>query len=98
MLRGFIQEIHTVKVRFVDSTLMGLKPRKVPYNVHDSEGTGLLLRVSPRGRKTWMVSYRSPTGIKQQRPIGKYPAIRIAEAREAAQLALSDIQDKRTRD
>ena len=68
------------------------KPRKVPYNVHDSEGTGLLLRVSPRGRKTWMVSYRSPTGIKQQRPIGKYPAMRVAAAREAALLALSDLQ------
>ena len=95
MLNGVVLEIHTMKVRFVDSALMGLKPRKVPYNVHDSEGTGLLLRVSPRGRKTWMVSYRSPTGIKQQRPIGKYPAMRVAEAREAAQLALSDIQDER---
>ena len=92
MLNGVVLEIHTMKVRFVDSVLIGLKPRKVPYNVHDSEGTGLLLRVSPRGRKTWMVSYRSPTGIKQQRPIGKYPAMRVAAAREAALLALSDLQ------
>ena len=95
MLNSIVLEIHTMKVRFVDSTLMGLKPRKVPYNVHDSEGTGLLLRVSPRGRKTWMVSYRSPTGIKQQRPIGKYPAMRVAAAREAALLALSNPEIER---
>ncbi len=95
MLNGVVLEIHTMKVRFVDSVLMGLKPRKVPYNVHDSEGTGLLLRVSPRGRKTWMVSYRSPTGIKQQRPIGKYPAMRVADARETALLALSNPEIER---
>ncbi len=84
-----------VKVRFSDAVLMGLKPRKVKFDIHDSEETGLLLRVSPQGRKTWMVDYRSPTGIKQQRPIGKFPAMRITEARETAQLALSGIQMER---
>ncbi len=84
-----------VKIRFSESVLFGLKPRKVKYDVEDPEGTGLLLRVSPQGRKTWMVNYRSPTGIKQQRAIGKFPAIRIAEARDAALLALSGAQDER---
>ncbi len=85
-----------VKVRFSDAVLMGLKPRKVKYDLHDSERTGLILRVSPQGRKTWMVDNRSPTGIKQQRAIGKFPAMRIAEARAAALLALSGVQDERT--
>ena len=82
-----------VKVRFVDSALMGLKPRKVRYDVHDPQGTGLLLRVSSHGRKIWMVSYRSPSGIKHHRSIGKYPAMRIAQARDAALLSLSGDQD-----
>ncbi len=84
-----------VKVRFSDAVLLGLKPRKVKYDIHDSEDTGLLLRVSPQGRKTWMVSYRSPTGIKQQRASGKFPAMRIDAARDAALLALSGVQDER---
>ncbi len=93
MLHSFIRAIHMVKVRFIDAALMGLKPRKVKYDVHDPEGTGLLFRVSPHGRKTWMVSYRSSSGIKQQRLIGKYPAMRIAQARDAALLLLNGDQD-----
>ncbi len=73
-----------MRVRFVDSALRSLKPRKVKYDVHDPEGSGLLLRVSSDGRKTWMVSYHTPTGVLQQKPIGKYPAMSIAEARETA--------------
>ncbi|MFQ5930968.1 MAG: Arm DNA-binding domain-containing protein [Nitrospiraceae bacterium] len=82
-----------VKVRFIEAALRSAKPRRIKYDIHDPDGTGLLLRVSPQGRKTWMVSYRSPTGIKQQRPIGKYPAMGIAEARRAALLALNGGQD-----
>ncbi len=92
MPNSFLAESLMVKVRFSDAVLLGLKPRKIKYDVHDSEGTGLLLRVSPRGRKTWMVNYRSSTGIKQQRAIGKFPAMRVSEARDAALVALSDLQ------
>ncbi len=87
-------EILMVKVRFSDAALLGLKPRKVKNDIHDSEDTGLLLRVSPQGRKTWMVDYRSPTGIKQQRAIGRFPTMRIAEARAAALLALNGTLNK----
>ncbi len=76
-----------VKIRFANAALHGLKPRKIRYDVHDSEDTGLLLRVSPQGRKTWMVNYRSTTGVQQQRALGKFPAMGIAEARHAADLA-----------
>ena len=78
-----------VKIRFADAVIHGLKPRKIRYDVHDSQDTGLLLRISPQGRKTWMVSYRSNTGVKQQKALGKFPAMGIAKAREAADLALN---------
>ncbi len=71
-----------VSVRFADSVLRGLKPRKLRYDVQDPEKTGLLLRVSPQGRKTWMLSFRSSNGVKLQRPIGTFPAMNISQARE----------------
>ena len=77
-----------VKVRFEYWVLRALKPRKARYDVHDSENTGLLLRVSPQGRKTWMVDYRSSNGVKMQRPLGKFPTMGITEARNSA-LAVS---------
>lgn len=79
-----------VKVRFADAVLHGLKPRRIRYDVHDAEDTGLLLRVSPQGRKTWMVNYRSDNGVKQQRALGKFPAMSVVEARQAADLALTE--------
>jgi hypothetical protein len=82
-----LSETPMVKIRFARAVLHGLKPRKIRYDVHDSEETGLLLRVSPQGRKTWMVNYRSETGIRQQRALGKFPAMDIADARQAAGLA-----------
>lgn len=78
-----------VKIRFARAVLRGLKPRKVRYDVQDSEDTGLLLRISPQGRKTWMINYRSETGVQQQRALGKFPAMSIERAREAAHLALN---------
>jgi Arm DNA-binding domain len=86
---GKLPEAPVVKIRFADAAILGLKPRNVRYDVQDSEDTGLLLRVSPQGRKTWMVSYRSKTGIKQQKALGKFPTMRVAEARRAADLALT---------
>lgn len=73
-----------MKVKFVDSALRGLKPRRVKYDVHDPEGGPLALRVSSDGRKTWMACYTSPTGAMQFRAIGKYPMMSIAAAREKA--------------
>ena len=81
-----------MKVKFADSALRHLKPHRVKYDVHDPEDTGLTLRVSPDGRKTWMVRFSSPTGAMRQRPIGKYPMMSIAEARTAA---LSEVSGDR---
>jgi hypothetical protein len=73
-----------VRAKFVDSALKSLKPHRVKYDVHDPEDTSLTLRVSPDGRKTWLVRYYSPIGVLQLRQIGRYPPISIAKAREAA--------------
>ena len=73
-----------MRVKFVDSALRSLKPRRIKYDVHDPEGGPLVLRVSPDGRKTWMASYSSPEGVHQLRAIGKYPSLSVAEAREKA--------------
>ena len=90
MLNGLIPEIYFMKIRFVDGALKTLESRKVAYNVHDPEGTGLTLRVLPHGRKNWVVSYRSPIGIQQHRPIGRFPKMSVANAREAIQLDIND--------
>lgn len=60
-----------------------------------SDGGGLRLVVSPTGRRTWEVAYRF-NGQSRTLPLGKYPAVTLAEARyrtEQLRLAVDRGQD-----
>jgi len=52
-------------------------------DVWDTVLQGFGLRVSPTGRKTWFVIVR-PNGRPKRITIGTFPAISLAEARDAA--------------
>jgi integrase len=59
------------------------KPAEKPYFLPD--GNGLVLLVSPAGRKSWLVRYRLPDGSRPApSTIGHYPAMSLAEARVKA--------------
>ena len=59
------------------------KPAEKPYFLPD--GNGLVLSVSPAGRKSWLVRYRMPDGSRPApATIGHYPAMSLAEARVKA--------------
>lgn len=57
----------------------------------DTKVSGLLLRVSSRGRKTWYVMYRAPgSGSKRRVRLGDYPKVGLADARDAARKVIGD--------
>lgn len=51
-----------------------------------ADGGGLYLRITPAGGKLWRLKYRI-NGKEKLLSIGKYPAISLSEAREAAENA-----------
>ena len=57
-----------------------------PKIVYDAGATGLGLKVTPAGRKIWILQLRFP-GQKAQsrRTLGQYPGISLAEARAKAE-------------
>lgn len=60
------------------------KPADKAYFLPD--GNGLLLSISPAGRKSWLVRYRLPDGSRPgPATIGHYPTMSLAEARAKAQ-------------
>lgn len=66
-----------------DVRLRGLKPQAKHYDVVD--GRGLLIRVHPSGRKTWMLrAIDGRTGDRVRRELGEYPALSLASARAKA--------------
>ena len=68
------------KVPFTDRKISSLKPKKEPGR------TGLGVRISPKGAKTWTYVYR----LQRRIALGSYPAMSLSKAHRA----LADAKDK----
>jgi integrase len=67
-----------------------VKPTDKQVDYFDDSVPGFCLRVNPKGKKTWCVSYRF--GGKWTRyTFGSYPVFKLAEARKMAGDALHDV-------
>jgi len=58
-------------------------------DIPDSKVAGLALRVTPRGAKSWTFRYRDQSGRQKRVSFGKYPAVSLSVARDAAYKALA---------
>ena len=66
-------------MRFTDRSLKALKPQAERYEKWEDGQTGLGIRVSPKGRKSWIFMYRF-NGKARRMGLGTYPAISLASA------------------
>jgi hypothetical protein len=86
------------RLKFNDRTILALKPgdKRVQYWDESLPGFGLRVsppnRKSPKGRKTWIVMYRRPSGSAVRLKLGTYPAVGLAEARLKAKDYLGQIE------
>lgn len=69
-------------MRFTHRSIVALKPRSERYEVWEDGRTGLGVRISPKGRKSWLYMYRFE-GRARRMTIGTYPEIGLADARIA---------------
>ena len=86
------------RIRFVDRSIQSLKPleRRVEYWDDTLPSFGIRVspagRKSPHGRKTWIVSYRRPSGSMTRLKLGTFPAVTLAEARLKAKAYLGHVE------
>lgn len=73
-----------------DIKIRNLKPGDKAYKVSDFEGLFVLVKVS--GAKSWRFKYRID-GKEKLLVIGDYPAVTLAQARKARDLAKSQLAD-----
>ena len=67
-------------MRYTDKGIAALKPKAKRYEVWEDGRTGLGVRVSPKGRKSWVYMYRF-NGTLRRMGFGTYPAVGLASAR-----------------
>src|SRR5688572_1476074 len=75
-----------------DTKIAAIKPPASGQEEHaDHAVTGLRLRVGSGGKKTWTLRRR--VGAKViNRKLGTYPAMKLAEARRAAESAIASLE------
>jgi integrase len=72
------------KIR-TDGSAKAAKPhpsRQIEYA--DAKVGGLALRITPGGKKTWTLRYRTREGVQRRQTLGVYPALSLADARQDA--------------
>lgn len=71
------------------------QPKKDPYELRDAAIPGFLLKVTPRGRKVFMVAYVANNGQRRKPAIGLFGEITVEQARTIAQDWLADVRKGR---
>lgn len=74
------------KIKLTDDAVNKAKSRAAPYEIHDRDLMGFLLRVQPSGVKSYVVTW----GRGKRRTLGRHPVMTVAGARAAALAALSE--------
>jgi integrase len=81
------QEV-VMKVNFtetaISSAVAKAKQTKARVELADKTLPGLRLRVTPAGMRSWVLGMRDREGKARRFPLGEFPALGIAEARERA--------------
>ena len=72
-----------MKKKLTSKLINSLTPRDKPYEVRDTDVSGLLLRVQPTGGMSYFYSYKSVSGKKQRIRIGD-TSLTPVQARDVA--------------
>src|SRR5215813_6642786 len=71
-----------------DTSIRSIKPPvsgRLDY--FDDSTPGLSLRVTPNNARTWTLFYRDKHGRQKRLKLGRYPAVKLVDARELAREA-----------
>lgn len=80
-----------MEARIGTRILSTLKPKAKPYQVHDEDVRGLLLRIQPSGVMTYYYEYRLSNGRRNRLRIGRHGRITSHQARDRAKEIAAEI-------
>ncbi|MBI1361422.1 MAG: DUF4102 domain-containing protein [Alphaproteobacteria bacterium] len=72
------------KIKLTKTLVAELEAQGEEYSVWDTTVEGFHVRVLPSGLKTFYVFYRSKRGKTRRRSLGRFPTVRVEEARDSA--------------
>ncbi len=79
-------------IKLTKSVVDTARPTARDYEIRDTIVPGFLCKVTPAGRKTFMLSYRTPTGERRKPALGTYGQLTVDQARKLAQDFLASVR------
>jgi integrase len=80
------------RLKLTKTVVDSARPEKDPYEIRDAAIPGFLLKVTPTGRKVFMVAYVANNGQRRKPAIGRFGEITVEQARAIAQDWLADVR------
>jgi integrase len=80
------------KLKLTKTAVDAAQPTAEPYELRDTMIPGFLLKVTPAGRKVFMLAYVANNGQRRKPAIGQFGEITVEQAREIAQDWLASVR------
>ena len=69
------------KLKLTKTAVDAAQPKAEPYELRDTMIPGFLLKVTPAGRKVFMLAYVANNGQRRKPAIGQFGEITVEQAR-----------------
>lgn len=80
------------KVKLTKTVVDGAVSAEKDYELRDSAVPGFLCKITPAGRKVFMVQYRTNSGERRKPSIGQFGELTVDQARSLAQDLLAEVR------
>jgi hypothetical protein len=80
------------KVKLTKTAVAAAVPHARDYELRDTVVPGFLLKVTPAGRRIFMIQYRTNSGHRRKPSIGRFGELTVEQARKIAQDWLADVR------
>lgn len=80
------------KLKLTKTLADSAQPEAKDYELRDTVTPGFLLKVTPSGRKMFMLAYTAANGQRRKPAIGRFGAITVEQARSIAQDWLAEVR------
>lgn len=80
------------KLKLTKTAVDAATPREREYELRDTIVPGFLLKVTPAGRKIFMLQYQTNAGVRRKPAIGRFGELTVEIARKIAQDWLAEVR------
>ncbi|WP_425222009.1 tyrosine-type recombinase/integrase [Pseudomonas sp.] len=80
------------KIKLTKSAVDAAQPQAQPIELRDTLVPGFLCKITPAGRKVFMLQYRTNAGERRKPALGQYGELTVEQARSLAQEWLAEVR------